>query len=489
MNDNRYSKLLLWLFPTAFLSYLAYRIFLVFSIQPDLGGVENAVVYFIQRSLADLPLYTDPELPPYSINQYGPLYYLLTASIGKLLGVDPAQVQQVFILNRFVSLGLNLVMAATLTFTCTRPFSMSLARGASVGILGFIFLEITSYARPDSLNHLLYFLSILFFLLAHQKNKNSLLIASALFAAAALFTKQSSFTLPLIIGTWMVMKKQFKPWWFTAYGIFFILALVMMNLAWGFPVLYGNLVMGVNNGINLGLFWANIIKPFFASFGLLLIPAGFLVFRKSKKENQPLLQFLALAMVIQFFISLALSLKFGSHINYFTESWTLLLMAAGYYWKDHRNFHEPSFPSLVLAMILVVKILFISFPLYREIRFGNADKKNLYEKEKLVASKILSGDPEQKVFNNLFSPHSFLNNFFFRQAVLPQYEIVYFTSWDRKVYDYKNFREQLSNGNIAWMITKNQDEPTFKDFKIPGFEPLVDTAGYRILKFTGNGIK
>lgn len=489
MNHHRYSNLLLWLIPTAFLSYLAYRIFLVFSIQPDLGGVENAVVYFIQRSLADLPLYTDPELPPYSINQYGPLYYILTASIGKLLGVDPVQVQQVFILNRLISLGLNLVMAATLTFICTRPFSMSLARGAAVGILGFIFLEITSYARPDSLNHLLYFLSISFLLPAIQKNKNSLLIASALFAAAALFTKQSSFTLPLIIGTWMVIKKQFKPWWFVAYGIFILLALLMMHLAWGLPVLYGNLVMGVNNGINLGLFWANIIKPFFASFGLLWLPAGYLIFHKAKKENHPLLQFLAMAMVIQFFISLVLSLKFGSHINYFTESWSLLLISAGYYWKDHRNFYEPSFPALVLAMILVVKILLISFPLYREMRFGNADKKNLYEKEKLVASKIISGDPEQKVFNNLFSPHSFLNNFLFRQAVLPQYEIVYFTSWDRKVYNYKHFREQFSKGNITWMITKNQDNPSFKDFQIPGFEPLVDTAGYRILKFTGNGIK
>lgn len=490
MKDHRYYNLLLWLFLTAFFSYLAYRIFLVFSIQPDLGGVENAVVYFIQRSLADLPLYTDPELPPYSINQYGPLYYLLTAFIGKLLGLDPGEVQQAFILNRSVSLALNMLMAATLTIICIRPFSMPLARGIAVGILGFIFLEITSFARPDSLNHLLYFLSFYFLLLSFKNNKRSLLLASALFAAAALFTKQSSFTIPLIIGIWMVLKKQYKLWWwFASYGIFIMLAIVMMHLKWGLPVIYTNLVMGVNNGINLGLFWANIIKPFFASFGLLLIPVGFLIFQKTGRANQAWLQFLVWAMMIQFFTSLALSFKFGSHINYFTEAWSLLFIAAAYYWKDHRNFYEPSFPALALSLLLIVKILLISFPLYREIRFGNADKKNLYEKEKLIASKVISGDPEQKVFINLFSPHSFLNNFLFRQAVLPQYEIVYFTSWDRKVYDYKNFREQFSSGNIRWMITKNQDEPSFRDFKITGFEPLVDSAGYRIYRFSGKGIK
>ncbi len=486
MKDHRYYNLLLWLFLTAFFSYLAYRIFLVFSIQPDLGGVENAVVYFIQRSLADLPLYTDPELPPYSIIQYGPLYYLLTTSIGNLLGVDPAQVQQVFILNRSVSLALNLLMAATLSIICTRTFSMPLVRGAAVGILGFIFLEITSFARPDSLNHLLYFLSFCFLLLSFKNNKRSLLLASALFAAAALFTKQSSFTLPLIIGAWMVLKKQYKLWWwYAAYGIFIMLAIVLMHLKWGVPAIYANLVMGVNNGVNLGLFWANIIKPFFASFGLLWVPIGFLIFLQSKKENNGLLQILGWAMVIQFFASLALSFKFGSHINYFTESWTLLLMAAAYYWKDHRNFYESLFPVWALSFILAVKILLISFPLYREARFGNADKKNLYEKEKLLASRIMSDDPEQKVFINLFSPHSFLNNFLFRQAVLPQYEIVYFTSWDRKVYDYKYFREQISSGSIRWMITKNQEEPSFRDFKIMGFEPLVDSAGYRLYRFSG----
>ncbi len=495
MNVSRYSKQLPWLFSAAFLSYLAYRILLVFSIQPDLGGVENAVVYFIQRSLAGMPLYTDPELSPFAINQYGPLYYLLTTSIGKLWGTDPGQVQDVFILNRTVSLVLNLAMATLITRICTRIFLLKTATGLAAGVMSFIFLEITSFARPDSLNHLLYFFSIYYFLRSRQKTSTLLLVASAFFAVAAIFTKQSSFTLPLIAAIWMWYgnKRNFQWTWFIAYGIFFIVALLLLHLYAGLPVIYQNLVEGVNNGINLGLFWGNIIKPFFTSFGLLWIPLAFLVYKHTKKAGSDTIRFLSLAMILQLAISLVLSLKFGSHVNYFTEFWTLLFIAIACYWNSLLKISDnyfPSFPAFMLGMILLIKISVISFPLYRETRFGNADRKVLYEKEKLVAGRILSAGPGQKVFNNLFSPHSFLNNFLFRQAILPQYEIVYFTTWDRGIYNYDQFRNELNNGSIPWIITRQDDVKfSFKDFTIGSYQQVSDTVGYRILHFEGTGIK
>ncbi|MGZ8544822.1 MAG: hypothetical protein ACXWV0_05975, partial [Flavisolibacter sp.] len=373
------------------------------------------------------------------------------------------------------------------------PLSLSLA----TGVMTFIFLEITSFARPDSLNHLLFFLAVYCLLLSHRTNSKSFLIlfASAFFAVAALFTKQSSFTLPVIVTAWMMIDKKNRTlWpWFFYYGFFFLLALLLLHLNGGLPVIYKNLVKGVDNGVNLGLFWANIIKPFFTSFGLVWISLAYLVFLKSRKETNVFIRFLGWAMILQFAMSLALSLKFGSHINYFTEFWTLLFITAAFYWKNFQKFfenHFTSFPVFFISLILVIKILLISFPLYRELRFGNTDRKLLYEKEKIIADKVRSTDPGQKIFNNLFSPHSFLNNFLFRQAILPQYEIVYFTTWKRQVYDYSDFRNKFSNGAVKFIITKTNDlQPVFMDYSMKGYEPVVDTAGYRIFRYAGTGIK
>ena len=88
--------------------YLIYRIVLIFYPQPDAGGVENNVIWFIQRLLDGRHLYTDPESPPYAVAQYTPLYYYITAGIGKIIGISPEDVLSVFRLSRTVSLICNL---------------------------------------------------------------------------------------------------------------------------------------------------------------------------------------------------------------------------------------------------------------------------------------------------------------------------------------------------------------------------------------------
>ena len=94
-----------------FCIYLLYRLLLISNPYPDLGGVENNVVYFIQRLLSGELLYTDPEKVPYSITQYSPFYYYITKSIGNLLGIQADEVMRVFMLSRSVSLCLNLLYA------------------------------------------------------------------------------------------------------------------------------------------------------------------------------------------------------------------------------------------------------------------------------------------------------------------------------------------------------------------------------------------
>ena len=151
-----------WLFCLTFLIFLLYRILLIKTVQTDLGGIENAVVYFIQRSLAGISIYTDPELAPYSINQYGPLYYMLAHFAGSIAGTDPDDVLSVFMLNRTISLVLNILYVSVIILIASHIFSLGTRKSMAAAVICFIFLEITSFARTDSLKHFLIFLSIYF---------------------------------------------------------------------------------------------------------------------------------------------------------------------------------------------------------------------------------------------------------------------------------------------------------------------------------------
>lgn len=489
------SKLLGWLFFISFSLFLLYRILIIWSIQPDLGGVENTIVYFIQKDLSGISIYTNPELPPYSINQYGPLYYSLAVFIGKLLKINPDDVLIVFILNRSLSLFLNLLYAVIVFLIGRNVLLLTKSRSIAVAIFTFIFIEITSFARADSLNHVFFFLALYFFLLGSKikfQNKTYLILA-ALISVLAFFTKQSSFALAAIIFFWLFFSKQYKalPIYLTTYLFTFLACLLIIANIYGLDAFYMNAVLGVNNGINLGLFWGNIIKPFFASFGLLFLPAAIFLFYFLRKQKEDYLRFLAYAMILQLIISTLFSLKFGSHINYFTEFWTLLFLCAAFSWdafvKAMKETVFPIFPNFSIALLLCLKIALVSFPLFKELTEGNKNRKPFFEKEKKVADDIekdIGDSSGLYVFNDLFSPQSFMNNLLYKKAILPQEEIVFFTTYQRKVFDYSNFKNLFSTGKVKYIISNSSDNiPHFLDFTINGYSLKKEIEGYKIFVY------
>lgn len=52
---------------------LVFRILLVFSYSPDISVGEDNNVWNIQKMLQNIPLYTNPEKPPFEIFVYTPL--------------------------------------------------------------------------------------------------------------------------------------------------------------------------------------------------------------------------------------------------------------------------------------------------------------------------------------------------------------------------------------------------------------------------------
>jgi hypothetical protein len=480
-----------------FCIYLLYRILLISNPYPDIGGVENNVVYFIQRLLSGESLYTDPEKVPYSITQYSPFYYYFTKAIGSLLGIRAEEVMRVFMLSRTVSLCLNLLYAFTIYLIGKDVFSLSMRRSCILAMMAFIFLDMSSFSRPDSLNHFLYLLSIYFFLLGLERENEGrktihLVVASGVIAACAFFSKQSAITLPVIILIWYLWKKQFSRlfYFFISYAIasFIILLLILQSTSlW---VFYKNILLGVNNGINLNWYWSHIITAFFQNFGLIFIPAWITVHFLLKKENASYLQFSRIYLFVAFITCNLFAVKFGSSIVYFTEWWSVLFLVFAYYWdtivKIIGSVHERIASSIILFIILL-KLALISYPLRIQMKKQYRETGiQMYKTEKKIAEYIKNQTTglEYPVFNNLYSPESFLNNFLFHEAVMPQFDVVIFGTYPRQVFDYSDFKQRLNAGKMRWIITKPSGSQLKFIYPNPEhFQLRYTLQGYNIYQF------
>src|SRR5690242_18166838 len=86
-----------------------YRLLLIFSYNGELAGIDNNFVYDVSRSIAGSGPYTHPELPPYAITLYAPLYFNTCSLVGKLLHVDPDNTISVYQLCRAISLVADII--------------------------------------------------------------------------------------------------------------------------------------------------------------------------------------------------------------------------------------------------------------------------------------------------------------------------------------------------------------------------------------------
>src|SRR2546428_8613350 len=67
---------------------LATGLWMLASDIPGFGGEEANVVYTVQQLVAGDPIYTDPGQAPFTITQYSPLFYVVSAGVARVLRVD-----------------------------------------------------------------------------------------------------------------------------------------------------------------------------------------------------------------------------------------------------------------------------------------------------------------------------------------------------------------------------------------------------------------
>ncbi|GAB4046258.1 glycosyltransferase family 39 protein [Spirosoma litoris] len=447
---------------------IRYR--LIFFVSSDIGGIESNAIYSIQRYMAGYPLYANPEIAPYSITQYSPIYYRIVAAIGYLAGVELDDTLGIYRLSRLVSLVAN-GFYAVLLFALGKRFSLTTKASMAIAISAFVLLPPQAYSRPDSL-YILWVIATLYAVVraiqTEQKKPEFSWLAGAVgLAALAIATKQSGIVLPFaVVGYYVFVNGH----WLKGLVLGGCIGLTGLVFLIGFmpehdPILlYANIINGVNQGVDWSSFKINIVDHYFRTFSVHIaigLPLCIWLIRQTKADYR----WLGWSVLVLFGFSLSTSIKWGSALNYFTEyvALTGLVVAV---WLNEQSFlinkRGMGWPLLAFSAIfwaVVPNMTNFNWPLL--MRSG-ALSETPYRQQKQIADYLrdsLKLKSTDAVFVTNYN-YCYLNGLLYRNCIIPQQDMIAAVMYPRKKLDYSAFDKQISQQGIRFLITRSGETST-----------------------------
>jgi hypothetical protein len=446
-----------------FVLYIRFR--LIFVYYSDIGGIESNVIYSIQRFLAGFPLYDNPEISPFSITQYSPLYYRVAGLIARVFDCNPDNLIEIYRVSRALSLLTNLLYAF-LIFKIGRIFGLKFLTSLCLALMAFVLLPPHLYSRPDSFSTL-FSLAVLYGMLLYInetdiKKSRIYLIAIIVLISCGVAAKQSSVVLPLIVCSYFLFfERSLIKTLLIAVAIsgFSLIFLFVIMPEHDLGLLYLNNIIGVKQGLDWNAYASSIFLYYFRTFALInaigIVASLWLVISRDKRNV-----WLGWFALVFFLFSCLTSLKQGSALNYFTEFVSLSpLMGVLYVKKAGFNLSK-----VALALLLTVSGLWIIFPNVSNFTWKYAFLDSYYfkesysEQEKIRDYLVvdLGMTSTDRVFVTLHNS-SFLNGFLYKNCVLPQQEIVT-VMYPRGDLDYKKLDEDVIGQRIRFIVTQSEEK-------------------------------
>ncbi|HRY33724.1 MAG TPA: hypothetical protein P5531_12225 [Bacteroidales bacterium] len=425
--ESGHTRLIIGLLLLCILMVLFIRIRLVNVVVPNVGGIEQNVIYSCQTLASGKTLYTDPELEPYSFIQYTPLYFYLVAAGGKLMGIQAGEPFHWCALSRFMSLIFNLLLIIVVYFSLRKLYTGRPWNHLLTALLLFVFFEQQDYSRPDSLYHLFFALTIFQFTRIYRLRGNNgirlPLILAAVFLSLSIFSKQSGvFLLLYTLIALVILKVRLRnSLLFMAAFVLSTALLYLLLLPEPPMVVYKNIVIGIMNGFDLA--WAIRLYllpalPRFMVFFFVIILA--LLFRRQAQLAG--LWFLTAGALFYVIIAVMSGMKWGSGTNYFFECCLLSLLLIP---ALLQLFSDTWKPEILKPMLLAAVIVFI-LPQPGIVAWRDYYKNDLdtYIKERQLSNSLRAKPWFKAEDRVVVLQQTWLNNFLYDKALFPQPDVI-----------------------------------------------------------------
>jgi len=467
---------------------------------PDIGGVEPNVIFVIERLMAGYPVYEDPEQSPYSVAQYSPLYYFLTAGIARRLHIDPGpDVWAVYATARSISFIAWLLTAVVLYVFSMRVLKLGAFAAFVLAALSLIVPAINGIAaRPDSLARLLMLTGFFCYLIADRAERRApgraWLALSLSLVTVAVWTKQTAAPMLLIFAILSVLRKRWSDLaWIgglPAVGSVLIY-MVLSGPMGGFWPFYRNIVTGAS-ACGVHLEWAsNVLAHFPFAYGALIAVflATIYIYLGQRRKWSRDVTALLLAGAVLLALFAVVATRYGIWINHAYEAIIFMTLGVATFWRRQT---EESGPSLIghgaamtaAAYVVVFSLAQTALTLYQNhsvVWHPERDWLQVGTQEKVVQAvqRELDRYPGRQVFA-YWVPY--VNVRLFERAVVPQVEIVGTCTYRRNVFRYDRFVADVKNGRVKFVVTKyGQILPAFAGADLSRFEPLRRIGDFMIL--------
>lgn len=439
------------------------------------------VVFGVQQILLGHPLYQPPNLPPYSITQYTPLYYYLAALPAAVAHVRASDVLTVSAICRFVSA----TIAAALAWISYLFIARRIGTTKQVAFIatGFIMSGTANWyfaVRPDGLATFLTLASF-YIVTAPTLTRRRVIIAGAL-AVAALLAKQTAVFADIALCTWLITQRQWQKLWYMI-GTSLVAGLLALSvLSLTGDAIRANVVDGVNNGIAWRPALMLAYRPVFYWFAPLIAVAFAALPQLMRRPESPTTRLIGVALIISFFMSALTALKRGSAENYFNEFVILCVFGFVACYASNRVTAEPRHidRQLVAALQLYVATFLM-------IRTGHQVYTTyLYHRispETRLTSQL---PPAIYVQNHIKPQHTVLglavglSNTFPERMIVPEQELAT-AAYSRHLVDYSRFRDDVASGQVQFAIApNNQHLGRFLNVPLTRFRPIRQFRYYTV---------
>ena len=445
-------RVVTWTCGVVLLMHLGLRLALIPQYRAEMGGIEHNVIHGIQKLLLDIPLYQDPEDPPFDVIQYTPAYHGLCALIARVLGIGGEDVRAVFLLSRIVALALTLG-AAWFVFGMARRLQAPQWIAFLTSAVTFCSYFEQVYSRPDALQSFATLAGLSLFLVWCDDRRAWRIVAMGGMMALGVLSKQSGVLLLGLPVIALLALKEHKALlqYLSVACITIALCLLPFVVQSGWYIVMKNVVQGVSNGTSW-LLWSTLFDPatykYYAGWHILLVVLVVLGLRAPDVKLRMLAFFAPCAVLF----GLLTGLKSGSWLNYLHEGLTLTYLGiAGLIGAGAAR----SRSMLLTLSFSFLSLLYMSYrtsSLLTWYRKGLPDRENreAYERDQRIArylhKEVLTGSDDLVLVNY----RAYLEHFLVGRSALTQKDVIRYSA--RPSFDYSNVHRALRDGTIRYVV-------------------------------------
>lgn len=445
---------------------LFIRVVYIFTYDPDLEGVEFAMLHLIQLITLKGHLYENPEKFPYLLIVHAPMYYFMMAGIMKICSINVIKdVHMMYIIGRTISfllLFVNFYFLLKITSVLVDNFKYKIY----LLLIFILFLPSHFYAcRPDSIKTTFFILFLYNFILFIKSNKLSYNFIALFFLFLSILCKQDVLVYGVLIyGIYFLLERK----------IIYMISLVILIFILSFCVYFHYLYSGIN--LVKVLFFYNLQYTSDLTINLILISCHLLrasplfIFTLINFKSKNKLTF-SLSVLSTCFIGASTLLMFrtGSNINYTYESVILLLLNVVLFLnEEHPQLNKYLKYSTLNNFVVCMYVFFLfSFNQFLYYKTFFLSKEELKYKNEFISSEQTSIKIKRIIGKNvLFIPDMKYYIFY------PDANMIYGSDWHYDRYCeialnlhikpeflqndiVSKYDEQFTNGEVKYILVEN----------------------------------